>query len=103
MNIIFKRLTLHNFGSYSHAEIDLSEKGFCLVTGINNYSQDNAISNGSGKSLLWDAIIYALTGVTGRGVSTGLKNIHCTDTDEMYVELEFILNQDNFVVRRGEK
>ena len=48
----FKKVILHNFGSYGHAEIDLNNKGICLVSGRNNYKKDNALSNGSGKSFL---------------------------------------------------
>ena len=48
----FKKIILHNFGSYGHAEVDLSNKGICLVSGKNNYKKDNAYSNGSGKSFL---------------------------------------------------
>ena len=50
MRIVFKRLLIHNFLSYGDAEIDLRDKGYCLVSGINNCPKDNALSNGSGKS-----------------------------------------------------
>ena len=71
--IQFKKVILHNFGSYGHVELDLQNRGFCLVSGQNNYVKDNALSNGSGKSFLWSAICYALTGVTigGGGGSLG--------------------------------
>lgn len=48
----FEKVILHNFGSYGHVEVELSNKGFCLVSGTNTYKKDNAISNGSGKSFL---------------------------------------------------
>ena len=38
--IQFKKVTLCNFGSYGHAELDLQNKGFCLVSGQNYYSKD---------------------------------------------------------------
>jgi DNA repair exonuclease SbcCD ATPase subunit len=50
--LTFNKLILHNFGSYSHAEVDLKEKGFCMVSGRNYCKKDNAYSNGSGKSIL---------------------------------------------------
>ena len=53
LNIQFKKITLHNFGSYSHAEVNLENRGFCLVLGKNNCAKDNAESNGSGKSFIW--------------------------------------------------
>ena len=48
----FKKIVLHNFGSYGHTEANLENKGICLVSGQNNYKKDNALSNGSGKSFL---------------------------------------------------
>jgi len=35
----FEKVILHNFGSYGHAEVDLHNKGFCLVSGKNNYKK----------------------------------------------------------------
>lgn len=52
MNIIFNRVILHNFGSYNHAEVELKDRGFCIVKGQNSYKKDKALSNGSGKSFL---------------------------------------------------
>jgi len=100
MNLIVKKLKLHNFGSYKDTELELDSKGFCLVSGQNNYKGDNALSNGSGKSFLWSGICYALTGETIQGLKTGLKNIEVADPD-MFVELEFSFDNNDFVVKRG--
>lgn len=91
--IQFKKITVHNFGSYGHAELDLQNRGFCLVSGQNNYSKDNALSNGSGKSFLWSAICFALTGETINGIKTNLKNIN-TEEQECYVQLDFMYDKD---------
>ena len=56
MYINFKKVVIHNFLSYGHAEIDLTNKNYCLVRGINNNPVDNALSNGSGKST-WSSAI----------------------------------------------
>ena len=72
----FEHLILHNFGSYGHTEVDLRNRGFCLVTGKNNFKKDNAISNGSGKSFLWNAACFALVGETINGLHSNLKNIN---------------------------
>ena len=93
--IQFKKLIVHNFGSYGHAELDLQNRGFCLVSGQNNYIKDNAVSNGSGKSFLWSAICFALTGETINGIKTNLKNINIEESD-CYVQLDFIFNKDFF-------
>ena len=98
--IQFKKLTIHNFGSYGHVELDLQNRGFCLVSGQNNYIKDNALSNGAGKSFLWSAICYALTGETLNGIRSNLKNINVTETD-CYVQLEFLYNKDLFCLTRA--
>ena len=97
--IQFKRLIIHNFGSYGHVELELQNRGFCLVSGQNNYIKDNALSNGSGKSFLWSAICYALTGETINGIKTNLKNINIDEPD-CYVQLDFLYNKDFFSLIR---
>ena len=97
--IQFKKVIIHNFGSYGHAELDLQNKGFCLVSGLNLYTKDNAISNGSGKSFLWSAICYALTGETISGIKANLKNINIEEPD-CYVQLDFVYNKDFYSLIR---
>ena len=36
MLIKFKNLIIHNFLSYGHCEIDLTDRHYCLVSGVNN-------------------------------------------------------------------
>lgn len=99
LNLTFEKIILHNFGSYGHAEVDLLGRGFCLVTGKNNFKKDNAVSNGSGKSFLWSGICFALTGETINGLHTNLKNINI-DEDECYTSVQFKNNGDEFIVTR---
>lgn len=101
LDLKFKSVILHNFGSYSHAEIDLQSRGFCLVTGKNNCIKDNAESNGSGKSFIWSGICYALTGETINGLSKNLRNVNVDDT-EMYVELTFNTDGNEYIIKRGQ-
>lgn len=96
----FNKIILHNFGSYGHTEVDLNNKGFCLVTGKNSYKKDNALSNGSGKSFLWSGICFALTGETISGLTKNLKNINIEDDNSCYVTLEFLSGRDNFIITR---
>ena len=97
--IQFKKIIVHNFGSYGHAELDLQNRGFCLVSGQNNYIKDNALSNGSGKSFLWSAICFALTGETINGIRNNLKNINITEQD-CFVQVDFLYNKDLFSITR---
>lgn len=97
--IQFKKVIIHNFGSYGHVELELQNRGFCLVSGQNNFTKDNALSNGSGKSFLWSAICYALTGETINGIKTNLKNIHVEEPD-CFVQLDFMYNKDLYSLYR---
>lgn len=97
--IQFKKVIVHNFGSYGHVELELQNRGFCLVSGQNKYIKDNALSNGSGKSFLWSAICYALTGETINGIKSNLKNIH-TEEPDCWIQLDFIYNKDLFSLLR---
>jgi DNA repair exonuclease SbcCD ATPase subunit len=92
----FEKLIIHNFGSYGHTELDLRNKGFCLVTGKNNCLADNAISNGSGKSFLWNALCFALTGETLNGLHSNLKNINITEDSTCFVEIFFEETGDHY-------
>jgi DNA repair exonuclease SbcCD ATPase subunit len=97
--IQFKKIIVHNFGSYGHAELDLQNRGFCLVSGHNNYIKDNALSNGAGKSACFSAICYALTGETISGIKSNLKNIN-TEESEGWVQLDFLYGKDLFSLTR---
>lgn len=98
MKIKLKHLILENFLSFGYAEIDLNDRGYVLVNGINNNPTDNATSNGSGKSSIWEAISYALTGKTIRGITKNLVNIHTEGG--MKVELSFSIDNTEYKICR---
>jgi DNA repair exonuclease SbcCD ATPase subunit len=102
MNISFKKVTMHNFLSFGHAEIDLRERNYCLVKGINNCPLDNAVSNGSGKSTWISAICWALTGETVQGVTSGIKNIF-VDEPSCWVKLDFDVDGIAYDVTRSKE
>ena len=99
MRIYFKHLSIHNFLSYGHAEIDLTDKGYCLVSGIYNCPKDYALSNGSGKSSWTSAICWALTGETIQGNTQNIKNIN-VEENSCWVSIEFKVNNDDYVITR---
>ena len=99
MIIKFKTLQIHNFLSLGDVNINLSDNGFTLVNGINNNQTDLAKSNGSGKSALWDAIVWVLTGETVRGISKNISNIY-TD-DGCYVKINFIIDDVDYEIIRS--
>ena len=95
MVLYFKSLELHNFGSYASAKFDLTNHGFCAVTGKNLCKKDNSTSNGSGKSTPWSAICYAITGETISGLTNNLKNIN-VDENECWVKLDLLADNNSF-------
>lgn len=74
MKIIFKKVILDRFLSYGYAVLDLENRGFTLVEGVNQNPVDCARSNGAGKSTAWDAIAWALTGNTVRNIKDVANN-----------------------------
>ena len=98
MHINFRKLTLHNFLSFGHSMIEFEDDGFIRVTGINENPDDLAVSNGSGKSSLWEAIVWALTGDTIRGTKQ-VANIY--GEDGTYVELEFDIDSNHYNILRS--
>ena len=97
MRIVFKNVKLHNFMSYSDVDVKLNRNGYVLVNGINNNPDDNAKSNGTGKSSLFSAISWALTGLTVSG-SKEVANIHTEGTTS--VELEFSVDNHVYAITR---
>lgn len=98
MHIDFRRLVLHNFISFGHSELVFGDDGFIKVSGVNENIDDLATSNGSGKSSIWEGIVWALTGDTIRGTKQ-VSNIY--GDDGTYVELDFNIDSVNYVITRS--
>lgn len=99
MNIQFKKIHLHHFLSFGDSEVNLTNKGYCLVKGINKNPKDAAKSNGSGKSTIFNAISFALTGETLQGIKSNLGNHYFEDG--CYVELEFVVDGASYKLIRS--
>lgn len=87
MKLQFSHLYLQNFMSFKEADLDLSSKGFALVVGENRNNSDGASSNGSGKSTIFEAIYWCLTGVTLRGSKDVVNKSF--ESEGCYVKLDF--------------
>lgn len=98
MHIEFKRLILHNFMSFGHADLRFNDDGFIRVSGINENPSDNAGSNGSGKSSLWEAIVWVITGETIRGTK---QVVNLYGEDGCYVDLEFYIDTNHYQLIRS--
>lgn len=95
--IYFKHLSITNFMSYETAEIDLNKTGNILVGGINNNPDDNAKSNGCGKSSLFSALCWCLTGETVSGAKD-IANIYLNGKTE--VSITFDLDGNSYKITR---
>ena len=98
MNIKLKNIVIENFLSIGEASIDFSNNGYTIVKGINLNEDDLAVSNGSGKSSLFEAICWCLTGETIRGIKSDISNIN-TDGGA-YVELNLEVSGDIWKIIR---
>lgn len=96
MNIIFKEIEINNFRSIQEAKVVLNEQGIVIVKGINEY-EDKASSNGSGKSSIFEALIFAIFEET----STGEKDVANRILNKgYYIRLSFNIDGVNYVIIR---
>ena len=98
MRVEFNQIILHNFLSFGDATLNINNDGFIRVSGINENPDDMAASNGSGKSSLWEAIVWALTGETIRGTKQ-VGNIY--GTDGTYVRINFRVDNTQYEILRA--
>lgn len=97
MYLKFKSLHLENFMSYENSDITLDNGGFTMLQGYNNCTEDNARSNGSGKSTIWDALTWCLTGDTIKGC----KDVTRRDSEGgTLVKLDFSVDMDRYTIIR---
>lgn len=85
------KLRLENFLSYRDESVDLEPVHCAALTG----------ANGSGKSSLLDAMLFALFGQGTKGSTRDLDNYVTRGEKENKVELVFRLNGDTYRVVRG--
>jgi DNA repair exonuclease SbcCD ATPase subunit len=98
MKLNFKNIIIENFLSIGKMNIDLSDNGYVFVKGFNENTEDNAKSNGSGKSSIWEAISWCLTGDFIRGKLKDISNLN--GDDGAYVQLTFECDGSDYVITR---
>ena len=96
-SIKFNCVKLNNFLSYKEAELRLDRNGFILVNGENKNPTDNSLSNGCGKSSLFNAIAWCFTGQTTSGIKD-VSNSYLNETTS--VEVDFNINDTKYKVVR---
>lgn len=100
--MILKKLTIQNFLSIRSITLDLDERGLVLIKGQNmdNEAIDN---NGSGKSAITEALVYALYSRTIRGLK-GDAVVHNIPKKNMKIWLDLVDdNGDTYRIARYRK
>lgn len=97
MNLKFKKIEIDGFMSADYISLDLDSQDVVYVKGM-NLSTNPPQSNGSGKSLIYDAIIWTLTGDTLRG-SKSVKNMK---KDKCVCTLYIDIDRDEYIIERSE-
>ena len=96
MNIKFKSIDIYGFRSLNKASVSLDNQGIVIVKGINEY-EDKATSNGSGKSSIFEALIYAIFEET----SSGEKDVENRILKDGYsIDLKFDIDNDHYRIFR---
>lgn len=96
MNIVFDRIDIENFRSIQKASICLANRGTVIVKGVNEY-EEKATSNGSGKSSMFEAIIYALFEETSSGEKDVANRII---NNGFNIVLYFSIDLDKYIITR---
>lgn len=99
MHINLKYLKFHNFLSFEDGELGFNSSGYTLVQGVNKNIVDMAVSNGSGKSSIFEAISWCITGELIRG-SKNVKRLFADEKDPCWVSLEFDIDENKYGIYR---
>jgi len=97
----FLRLTIESFGplKYGPVTLPLDGQGLVLIEG-ENWDTASADSNGAGKSMLFEAIPWALWGKMPRYGDKVLGDQACHPKDGACVDVEFEIDGGRFCVQR---
>ena len=82
--------------SFESCNLDFSNAGFYRIVGENKNKDDNSKSNGSGKSAIWEALIWCLTGTTIRGSKDVIRH----GEEKCQVSVEFSSDNDQYTITR---
>lgn len=95
------KLEIKNFGTIEDITLDLADRGLVLILGENKDAA-KADSNGSGKSLLFDALCWCLWGSTVREIK-GDEVVRRSANKNCRVTLTFSEGDNTYMVVRRQK
>jgi len=101
-----KELVIQNFKSFSNKRTIIrfdDFEGLTLIMGQNNDSPDENAKNGCGKSSLFDALCYVLTGKPIKAVDKPAALVNRSNKKAMKIILDFELNGYDCRIIRGMK
>lgn len=97
--ISFQSVEMSNFKSFAHARVDLRRgPGLRMVFGENR-REPRLGANGAGKSTIWDAVEFCLSGRSVRGKRA--SELVTTGEKSMWVETGWLVDDEVLVVRRS--
>ncbi len=96
-----ERLSLKNFLSFKDNSLSFGGRQLALILGINN-DTTSMDSNGSGKSVLFEGIVWGLFGKTFRGLK-GDKVVNTKAKKDCQVNLDLSINGSKITVTRYRK
>ena len=99
MQLKINKVDFHNFLSFEYGEVIFNNSGYTLIQGINNNVVDLATSNGSGKSSIFEAVSWALTGELIRGTKN-VKRLNSNDKDVCSVSIYFDIDNIEYQIYR---
>jgi DNA repair exonuclease SbcCD ATPase subunit len=94
-------MSVQNFLSFGKAAFDFRSTGLTFVEG-ENLDDDSAISNGSGKSAMIDALVWCLFGITLRGYEND-EVVHRKVGDDCLVQVCLEIDDEIYTISRARR
>lgn len=94
-------MLVQNFLSFGKAAFDFRSTGLTFVEG-ENLDDDSAISNGSGKSAMIDALVWCLFGITLRGYEND-EVVHRKVGEDCLVQVHIEIEHELYTISRARK
>lgn len=99
MNIKLNTIHIHHFRSIDDIILTLNDQGTVIVKG-ENYYEDRAVSNGSGKSSIFEGMIFSIYEETSSGEKDVANRVY---NDGYKLTLDFNIDSNHYIIIREQK